>query len=217
MANGWAEFIESIWNRITEGRLDPSEVWSEFVRRSEASPLGRILQIFADLARPLPAWERTRLVMGIAGLLGPLEWPPEWEAERPRLVEGLESLLRAMNPNQPDSFPTLLGLAPEEQSTHATGYAVLQSTLNLLRPACRRDQLRVVARLCNIGQVTCQQAYRRALAGWRGAPMTGALLDARTRYVFSFEQYATAARALNSAAGEVLFEGLDARLEVPGA
>jgi hypothetical protein len=107
-------------------------------------------------------------------------------------------------------------LEQEEGKAHATGHAVLQSALHLLRPPCRRDQLRIVARLCNIGQTTCHQVYRHALARRRGAPVSGALLDARTRYVFAFEHYAVAARALNSAVEEVLFEGLDARLEAPG-
>jgi hypothetical protein len=47
--------------------------------------------------------------------------------------------------------------------------------------------------------------------------MSGALLDARMRYGVAFEHYALAARALNSAVGAVLFEGLDARLESPEA
>lgn len=57
------------------------------------------------------------------------------------------------------------------------------------------------------------EAYRQRLQSRQtmDKPLLGALL----RYTAAFERYTQAARALNSAVGEVLFEGLDARLEIP--
>jgi len=85
----------------------------------------------------------------------------------------------------------------------------------LLSTPCRRDQLRPVARLCWTGLfniiTTCGDALVRAGEAARSGP----LLEARMRFDAAFDRYAQAARALNAAAGEVLFDRLDDRLEVP--
>jgi len=152
----------------------------------------------------------------IAKLVANVDWPPNWEPSRQRLVSAMESLLLTINPQSPDSFPALLDLQ-EAKEQHVIGYAVLQSALNLLRTPCRLDELRFVARLCNVGNTACIRAYQRVLPQRMRQPKPGALLDARTRYVIAFEHYAMAARELNSLVQSVLFEGLDIRLEPVGS
>lgn len=89
------------------------------------------------------------------------------------------------------------------------------TAVQLLSTPCRRDQLRPIARLCDLGLHGIMGTYRSALARERGEALSGPLLDARMRFAAAFDRYAQAARALNSAAGEVLFERLDERLEMP--
>jgi hypothetical protein len=215
--SGWAELLGKLLEQLKESnRPDVKSAWSEFVRQGKVSSHAPVLENIVKVGQNLPAVSRVALALNVSALLAPVEWPLEWEKARPRFVESLEAMLRAMSPDQPDSFAALLELG-DDALAYATGYAVLQSVLNLFRTPCRRAELRFVARLCNIGHTSCLSVYRRALARRRGQPMNGALLDARTRYVVALEHYSLAARALNSAVGAVLFEGLDARLEAPEA
>jgi hypothetical protein len=57
--------------------------------------------------------------------------------------------------------------------------------------------------------------YRHALASMGGPALSSPILEARMRFAAAFDRYAQAARSLNSAAGEVLFDRLDERLEMP--
>jgi hypothetical protein len=164
----------------------------------------------------LPIGDRVSLAIMVASLLNPLEWPPEWEQHRLRLVEALDSLLHAIDPDQPDSLPALLVLEQKGKTLHAAGRFMLISATELLRTPCRRDQLRLSAGLCSVGYYYCLVAYRHALARPAGESHAAPLLEARMKHAASFDRYAQAARALNSAVGEVLFEKLDERLEMAG-
>ena len=105
----------------------------------------------------------------------------------------------------PDSLPALLALSPDDTAHHIDGHFMLASATELLRTPCRRDQLRLGAHLCNVGHAACLATYRRALAKAAKEARTGPLLEARMKLAASFDRYAQAARALNSAVGEVLF------------
>ena len=216
MPNGWAEFLERVEQQLESGQADSHAIWSEFLQLGQTSPRAQGIQIFAEVVQKLPTEDRVTAALGVAALLAPLEWPPEWEQHRLPLVEALESLVRAINPHQPDSLPALLELAPDEQVIHATGRAMLASAADLLRTPCRRDQFRLGARLCNVGYYSCLFVYRGARLRPAEESREGSLLEARMKLAASFDRYAQAARALNSEVGEVLFEQLDERLEMPG-
>ncbi|HLM45773.1 MAG TPA: hypothetical protein VK458_18005 [Myxococcaceae bacterium] len=158
--------------------------------------------------------ERASAAVMLAALLEPLEWPPEWEQHRPALLDAMGVLALAVDPGKPDSLTTLLALGPDEMH-YWSGLTMFLTAGELLSTPCRRDQLRSVARLCWTGLfniiTTCGDALVRAGEAARSGP----LLEARMRFDAAFDRYAQAARALNAAAGEVLFDRLDDRLEVP--
>jgi len=150
----------------------------------------------------------------VAMLLGPLEWPPEWEQHRPGLLDALDALYSAVDPGKPDSLTTLLTQSSDEVRSWS-GLVMFVNAAQLLSTPCRRDQLRPVARLCWSGLFSIITTYRHALARAGGAALSSPILEARMRFDAAFDRYAQAARALNAAAGEVLFDRLDDRLEVP--
>ena len=215
MSDGWLAFISRIERQHRAGRVDHAALWADFQAQIKDSRLSSLLQFAPGYAERLPPDKRSGFALMIAKLVANVDWPPNWEPGRRRLVNAMESLLLTINPQSPDSFPALLELQETEEQ-HVVGYAVLQTALNLLRVPCKIDELRFVARLCNVGNTACIRAYQRVLPQRMRQPVSGPLLDARTRYVIAFEHYAMAARDLNSLVQTVLFEGLDARLEPVG-
>jgi hypothetical protein len=212
--NGWAEYIRRIKQQADSGQTDAHALWSEFLQRSQTSPRARGLELFAKVVQKFPVEERVTVAILVASLLDPLEWPPEWEQHRPGLVEALESLSSLLDSRNPNSLTTLLKLSPDELRYWGGG-VMFFTAVQLLSTPCRRDQLRPVARLCDAGFHGIMTAYRHALDRAGGSALSGPILEARMQFAAAFERYAQAARALNSAAGEVLFEMLDGRLEMP--
>jgi hypothetical protein len=216
VATGWAELLKGVRQERDRGELDHEEVWEAFEELAPSSRHISTLDMALRLGRKLPPSQRYLLVVILMRLLAPVEWPLEWEAARPRLVTALDHLLRETNPDSSDSFPALLDLQGDGEM-QAVGYAALISARDLLRGPCRRADLVVVARLCNISVVACLRLFRRALARMGSRATEGPLIDARMRFVVAFEHYAQAAREFNDACGAVLFQGLDARLDVSEA
>jgi hypothetical protein len=205
--------------RVTQLELnqaDPHAIWSEFLQLGQTSPHAQGIQLLAEAVQKIPMDDRMSVALVVTSLLAPFEWPPEWEQHRLPLVEALDSLVRAMDPAQPDSLPALLPLGPNDKSHHANGRFMLVSAAALIRSPCRRDQLRVGAGLCTLGYYSCLSVYRRVITKLAEETQAGPLLEARMKLAASLDRYAQAARALNSAVGEALFEKLDERLEMPG-
>jgi hypothetical protein len=211
--NGWAEFLERVEQQAESGQAEPHALWSEFLRRSQTSPRAQTLQVLTDILQKSPIEARASVAVMLASLLAPLEWPPEWEQHRPGLVEALKSLSSVIGPSKPDSLTVLLGLRSDEVGWGGGG--MFLTAFQLLSTPCRRDQLRPVARLCWLGLHGIMRTYRDALDRVRESSQSGPILEARMRFAAAFDRYAQAARALNAAAGEVLFERLDERLEMP--
>ncbi len=216
MPNGWAEFLERIKQQALANQVDARALWSEFLQLGQTSPRAQAIQFLAEAVRKVPIVDRMSIAILVTSLLAPLEWPPEWEQHRLPLVEALDSLGRALDPRQPDTLFALLELEPDVEIIHTAGGVMLSSAADLLRPPCRRDQLRLGAHLSNAGYHACLVTYHRTLAKHAEESRAGPLLEARMKLAASLDKYAQAARALNSAVGEVLFTRLDERLEMPG-
>lgn len=214
MPKGWAEYLERFRQQVDSGQADSHALWSEFLQLSQTSPRAKGLELFARIVKKSSVEERASAAVMLAALLDPLEWPPEWEQHRPALLDAMGVLALAVDPGKPDSLTTLLALGPDEMH-YWSGLTMFLTAGELLSTPCRRDQLRPVARLCWTGLfniiTTCGDALVRAGEAARSGP----LLEARMRFDAAFDRYAQAARALNAAAGEVLFDRLDDRLEVP--
>jgi hypothetical protein len=210
--NGWAEFLEQAKRQVaSEEQTALHAIWSEFVQRSQASPRAEGLQLLIQTVQKAPVDQRASVAVVIAALLEPLEWPLEWEQHRRGLAEALVALGPLMNPKEPSSLPALLEPRPEEGLLLAAGFFMLSCAARLLI-TCRRDELRMVAHLCDGGFGQSTMTLRLILARKAGKPLEGASLQARMRWDAAVERYAQAARALNSAAGEVFFTYLDERL-----
>jgi hypothetical protein len=200
---------------MDSGQMEVHALWSEFLQRSQTSPRAQGLQLFAKLVQKSPVEDRAGVAVLVASLLDPLEWPPEWEQHRPGLVEALKSLSSVISPG-PDSLTVLLGLKPGEAvMSYWVGGFMFSTASQLLSIPCRRDELHPVARLCCTGLGLIIQTYRREFAKAGESSLSGSILEARMRFAAAFDRYAQAARALNAAAGEVLFVGLDEWLEMP--
>lgn len=215
MPNGWAEFLERIKQQAESDQTDIHAIWSEFLQRSQTSPRAEGLELFAKLVQKAPIEDRVAVAVVVASLLDPLEWPPEWEQHRPGLVAALGLLSFALDPMKPDSLAALLKLNSDDVGYYWSGVFMFVTASQLLSTPCRRDQLRLVARLCNTGFHIIMKTYRHAFARAGGSALSDPILEARVRFAAAFDRYAQAARALNSAVGEVLFENLDERLELP--
>jgi hypothetical protein len=212
--NGWAEFLERIKQQLESGQTDSRALWSDFLQRSQTSPRAQGLELFAKIVQKFPIEERVAVASLLASILDPLEWPPEWEQHRLALIEALGLLSYDLDPGKPNSLTVLLKLNSDDVG-YWNGVYMFLTAGQLLGTPCRRDQLRVVARQSNIGLHSILKTYRHALARGGGSTQSGSLLEARMRFAAAFDRYVQAARALNSAVGEVLFENLDERLEMP--
>ncbi len=209
VATGWAELQGWIGRRIAEDNRDLDATWTQFQNLAAGSERAYILKHIVRVGRILPDQERYQLAVVTTRLLAPIEWPSEWSEARPSLIAALDTLVDETCPDEKTSFFALHDLGTEVDHQRL-GHLVLLNALDLLRRPCRRDELPIVARLCNAGSTTCLSAYRRMiLQSEEGASIEQ---DARARFRSAFEGYAAAARTLNDAVGAVLFEGLDAVL-----
>lgn len=207
MATGWAEFWSWIRRRVVAENRDPEATWTRFQKLAAGSERADILKNVVHVGRILSDRERYRLAVVTTRLLAPIEWPKEWSEVRPALVAALDTLVDETCPDEKASFFALHDLGTEVD-IQRLGHVVLLNARDLLRRPCRRDELPIVARLCNAGGVTCLGVYRRMIVqSGEGAAIDQ---DARARFRSAFAEYAEAARALNGAVGAVLFEGLDA-------
>jgi len=143
-------------------------------------------------------------------MLGPLEWPVAWRSPRERLIGGLDELLRQAR-GTPDTLPHLIDLHEEKdlQDLFMSGWSKLSAARDLLRVPCRRDELKVVAKMCVWGNFWCWNALGRRLLRLGPRASEEPIPSARKEYAIVFEGYADAARAMNAACDTVLFTGLD--------
>jgi hypothetical protein len=202
---GWAELLAWMHDRIAEGKLSPDLAWQHFRELAATSKHPAIGELVVRF-RAAPAKDRVALVGTIASILAPVEWPPAWDEARRQLVAALGGLLLAMD----DGFGDL----GQDDEIFRAGISTLSVARDLLRAPCRRDELRAVARLCDLGNAWCWRAAGRALerVGARAAdePVREAN---RRRALIAYATYAQAARTMNDMCGATVFAGLE--LEPP--
>ena len=197
MATGWAELLDKA--RITPGGLD--SVWAELRDLAGRSPRSAVLEPALRMAERLPAADRQLVAVALATCAALLEWPLEAEALRPSLTAALGDLIRQMDRAQPGSLAWNLDLGPEADG-HAAGLAALRGAHGMLQVPCRRDEIRIVASLCNQGRAACHSSYERALLQGGGDSATAAV----TRYEVARGRFVEQALAFNQIYGNVLFQ-----------
>jgi hypothetical protein len=186
-----------------DGALNAEAVWDAFrhvVATSEHAALPELCARF----HAAPANDRLALAGAIASLLAPVEWPASWREPRQRLVRALDDLVLV---TAPDSISFDLTL--DERDLYFAGWTDLTLARDLLRIPCRRDELRAVAKLCDMGNFARWRAFGRALARAGERSLENPVATTRRRFAVAFGVYAEAARAMNDACGLVLFSGLD--------
>jgi hypothetical protein len=204
VAIGWAELLDEML-RTPAGS---ESAWTELRELAAHSPRSAVLEPALRLAERLPAADRHLLALALATCSAPLEWPLQGEALRPLLTAALGDLLRQMDPAQPGSLARNLDLSLEAE-VHAAGLVALQGAHQMLRLPCRRDEIRIVAHLCNRGRAACHAGYHRALSRDAGDSVTAAVI----RYEFARGRFVAEARAFNQVYGNVLFETGEAPLQ----
>jgi hypothetical protein len=206
--SGWAELLTWMQQQSAAGKLDPEDAWQTF-RALATTPDRAGLAELAVRFRAAPAGDRLALAATIAGLLAPVEWPTTWQDARAHLVTALTALVRSMDRHAPGSLAGTLPLDLDAVDLYDAGIAQLATARDLLRTPCRRDQLPLIARMCNLGCFSCWRALGRALLSPSEGARASALVAARSRYAIDLAVYAEAARAMNQACGAALFTGLE--------
>jgi hypothetical protein len=209
MMQGWAEFLAWMQQQSAAGTLNAEIAWQHFRALAATSEHVGLPELVVRF-RVAPAKDRLALAATIAGMLAPVEWPAAWHDARWRLWSALNELVDATSFGPPESLPSVLDLR-DDGDLYSSGWYQLVAARDLLRDPCRRDELRVVARLCTVGNFMCLQALRRAYARLGTQIMNQAVEVARERHHVTFAEYAQAARLMNEACGTVLFTGLDIR------
>jgi hypothetical protein len=192
------------------GAIDPEAAWTRFRALAIASEQVALPELAIRFSRA-PARDRVVLAGAVAEMLAPVEWPSDWQEARWQLINALDKILSETDGFTPESFPSRLALQ-DERHLQMVGWSTLESARNLLRTPCRRDELRVVARLCNTGNTACTFAYRKAMKRLGSRSTEEPIAEALRRYSISAELYATAARALNETCGSAIFEPSGARI-----
>jgi len=208
---GWAEFLAWMQQQSAAGTLDTEVAWGHFrglAATSEHVGLAELVVRF----RVAPARDRLALAGTIASLLAPVEWPAAWHDARWGLWHALSELVSAISDGTPYALPRVLNLR-DEHDLYIMGWHQLSMARDLLRLPCRRDELRVVARLCVMGNFACWRAFTRSYDRLLSeGTLSESVRAARQSHLIAFAEYATAARMMNDVCGTVLFTGLDPRL-----
>lgn len=198
-------------NAANPPSFDFTALWTRFQELAAASPKAELLAVATAIGAKLPPEERALLAAILAALLAPLDWPREWEQAREVLVKALDEMSLHLALATEDSLTASLGLQTEP--LFVVAYTTLLSARFLLNGPCPRDELRVVARLCNVGTAGCLQALKKGLSALDPSANRESIQLARERFEVAWQKYASAARDMNAACGMVLFDGLDMRLE----
>lgn len=203
VATGWAEFLAQLRRLASKGQRNHAAGWATFEKLAKNSPRHKTLEIFLRLGHKLPERERYRLAVGVTRLLAPVEWPQEWEAVRPALVDAISRLAAEMDPDAEGSFFAQIATRTGAEARRMA-YVAMVSVEELLRTP-RRDQLETIARLCNAGMAACIETHRQCRK----------TMDSNELRAFgeAIGDYTATANLLNEATGVVFFEGLYAPLE----
>lgn len=213
MPNGWDEFLEKVKRQAAlEEPQGLQAIWTEFLQRSQKSPRAEALQMLVQAVQKAPLDQRASVAFVVATLLAPLEFPPEWEQPRLRVVDALIGLMDPLNNFEDANALTGLLESDTESALLVSGAWVVLSNANRLLIMCRREDLRTIAGLCDLGLAQVVLPLRKEFAKRAGRPLDEKILQARIRFEAALDQYAQAARAFNAAVGEVVFKFLDLRL-----
>ena len=212
MPNGWDEFLEKAKRQAAlEEPQALQALWTEFLQRIQKSPRAEVLQVLVNAVQKAPLEQRASAALVVASLLAPLEFPPEWEQPRLRVVEALVGVMASLSLDDPGSMLNLVELSSDAHHLILGAGAIFFEVRHLWL-TCRREDLRAIANLCDLGLTQMVLALRKELAKRADRPLDGKILDARIQVDAALDRYAQAARAFNSAVGEVVFKFLDLRL-----
>lgn len=203
VATGWAEFLKRLQRLAIKGQRNHAAGWATFEELAQHSPRRETLAIFLRLGQVLPERERYQLAVAVTRLLAPIDLPQEIEAVRPRLADAVSRLSEEMDPDDDDSF--FASIANQKGADRRRmAHLAMVSAEDLLRKP-RRDQLRTIGLLCNVGMTECINAQRK-YGRLSKSPQSN-------RFGTALADYVASADAMNDATGAVLFEGLHASLE----
>jgi hypothetical protein len=183
----------------------PESTWDALGALVANAEHGADLKPLLDLGGRLRAADRESLAQIAGALIHTAEWPVSWVKPRGDLVRALESLAPLIDAMSPVSAVSRLGVQPS--STLALGSVVVRVVVHLLDAPCPPRELRYLAALCNLVLVPVSDMNRLDLAhlGLVAPPSVAA---AREGLGIALFRYGEAARAMNHACGEALFNPL---------
>lgn len=158
VATGWAEFLKRLQRLAIKGQRSHPAGWATFEELAQHSPRRDTLAIFLRLGQVLPERERYQLAVAVTRLLAPIELPQEIEAVRPRFADAVSRLSEEMDPDVDESFFARIANQKGADRRRMAHLAMAAADDLLRKP--RRDQLRTIGLLCNVGMAECIEAQR---------------------------------------------------------
>lgn len=182
---------ESPWNALE----------AQVANAEHALDLKPLLELGARL-RPV---DRESLAQVVGALIHTAEWPASWVKPRRNLVRALEDLVPLIDAANIESAISQLGMNP--RTPLAMGSFVLRVVVHLLAAPCPPGELRYMAALCNQVLVLASDTTRLEFMH-RGPVVPPSIEAAREELGAALFRYGEAARTINDACGEALFDPL---------
>jgi hypothetical protein len=183
----------------------PASAWDalgELVANAEHSSDLKPLLDLGGLLRPV---DREGLAQVVGSLIRAAEWPARWVKPRGELVRALEDLAPLIDTTKSESAMSQLGVNP--RTPLAMGSVLLRVVVHLLATPCPPGELRYVAAIGNMVVVLVSDTIREELAA-HGLVVPPSIAAVREQLGAGLFRYGEAARRMNDACGEVLFNPL---------
>lgn len=190
------------------GRDPDGDFWSRFKGEATRSSFREALSDVVEQVESLPRRTRLAVAVAIARILGPIEWPPAWEAERAALVSAIGGLLDATTDLAPTG-PDFSLQDAREQDARVTAHVGLLAAREMFRHPCRRDEVRLAAMLCNVASAVTYRAFHRLMqAAPAGADDAMRQAQSRLDFAMAWATYIRATEKMNDAIGSVVFHSV---------
>jgi hypothetical protein len=215
----WQRFLRRIAKLRGGGQIDDASIWSEFCKLAGFSSRQEDLAFLTRLGENLgSSTHRALLAVAVARLLAPIEWPKAWEKAGRPLVDALNAFVVELDPSEAGTAVQMLELSVAEEGRDSardfrTARRVVRAATRLLEKPCRRDELPLVAGMCNMGMGLAVRAFRETYEEQPQGLSSGVEV-AWIQFNNTLRKYRAAISIMNDALGEALFrEPISSRSE----
>lgn len=217
MALGWKKLLARVVAARKADALDYDWLWQEYRRLASRSDRSEILEILAEAGEGSSQATRMRIAIGVARLLAPLDWPQGWQELRGAVVTAMDVVLRELDPSVQGSISEVVAASGQPDELLMFGRSTFQIARHLLGTPCAREELPLVAALCNNGLRACRRSLRRSLRPFvqqEAYQRNRALREAHVAFMSALQEYRNAVFAFNEELDEPVFKVSRVALEL---